>query len=201
MKKILVIGAAGTIGSAIVKELEIDTEILTAGFKSGTYQVDLGNNKSIEDLFHTIGSLDGIICAAARGVVFKPIEEMHLEDYIASAQQKLFGQIHVVLQGIKNLHDKGSITLTTGAFNRDFVENGSAASMVNSAIEGFVQAVSLGMPRGIRINVVSPSLLAESAEQYQKVCPGFNTVPASKVAKAYRRSIYGIQSGQVFQVN
>ncbi len=198
--KILVVGASGTIGSAIVKELQKDTDILSASLNSGDYKVDLGDVASIGKLFKNINDLDGIVCAAARGVVFKPLVDMSIDDYIASMQQKLLGQLYLALEGIKVLNDHGSITLTTGIMNRDFVQNGSAAAMVNNAVEGFVKAAALDLPRGIRMNVVSPALLEESVEKYSQLCPGFEPVSSAKVARAYRKSIYGIQSGQIYHV-
>ena len=196
--KVLIIGASGTIGSAIVQELKHDTQVLLASINHGDYKVDLANVDSITHLFQQTGKLDAIVCAASRGVIFKPVVEMTVEHYLASMQQKLFGQLSLVLEGIKVINDGGSITLTTGIMNRDFVRHGSAASMVNSAVEGFVKAVALDLPRGIRINAVSPSLLEESVKVYGELCPGFEPVSAAKVARVYRRSIYGIQSGQVF---
>lgn len=198
--KCLVIGATGTIGQAIVKELQADTELLTSSLNHGDYRVDLSDHDSITKLFKNTGPLDAIICAASRGVAFKPLPEMTLADYLTSMQQKLLGQIAVVLEGIQVLNDKGSITLTTGIMNHDFVKNGSAAAMVNSAINAFAQAASLDMPKGTRINVVSPALLQESAEKYAALCPGFEPVSSEKVARAYRKSIYGIQTGQVYHV-
>jgi len=85
--------------------------------------------------------------------------------------------------------------------NRDLVLNGSAAAMVNNAVEGFVKAASLELPRGIRINAVSPALLEESVEKYSELCPGFEPVSSAKVARAYRKSIYGVQSGQIYHVD
>lgn len=198
--KVLIIGASGKIGSAIVKELNQDTTLITANHTSGDFTVDLGDPASITHLFTQTGPLDGIVCAAARGVVFKPLAEMSIADYLASLQQKMLGQIHVALQGVKILKEHGSITLTTGVFNRDFVKNGSAAAVINNAVEGFVKAASLDLPHGIRINAVSPALIEESAKDYASACPGFETVSSAKVAKAYRRSIYGIQTGEVFCV-
>lgn len=198
--KILIIGGSGTIGSAIVNELKTDSEILTASLNNGDYSVDLADQASIQALFEQTGLLDAIICAASRGVVFQPVKDMTVADYQASMQQKLLGQICVALQGLQVLNEGGSITLTTGIMNTDFVAGGSAAAMVNNAVEGFVQAAALDLPNHIRMNVVSPSLLEESAETYAKLCPGFPTVPASKVAKAYRKSVYGIQTGKVISV-
>lgn len=201
MKKVLIIGASGTIGSAIQANLANDTHVISANYSSGDFKVDLGDSNAIAELFKHCGKLDGIICAAARGVVFKSIAEMSVADYLASMQQKLLGQIQVALTGITTLNDHGSITLTTGIFNRDFVKNGSAAALVNNAVEGFVKAAALDMPRGIRINVVSPALLEASAEKYATVCPGFEPVSSEKVARAYRRSFYGIQTGEIFHVS
>lgn len=195
MMKCLVIGATGTIGQAIVKELQPDTEILTASLNHGDFRVDLSDHDSIAELFHTTGKLDAIICAASRGVAFKPLAEMTLPDYLTSMQQKLLGQLMVALQGIKALNQGGSVTLTTGIMSHDFVKHGTAA-----AIDAFVQAAALDMPQCIRINAVSPALVQESAQKYAELCPGFEPVSSEKVARAYRKSLYGIQTGQVYRV-
>ena len=97
--KILLVGASGTIGSAIVKELKKDTDILSASLNSGNYKVDLSDLNSIIKLLENIDDLDGIVCAASRGVVFKPLLEMTLDDYVASIQQKLLGQLSLALEG------------------------------------------------------------------------------------------------------
>ena len=199
--KILVIGATGTIGSAIIQELKNDTDLVTASLNSGDYRVDLADPSSIVNMLKQVGQLDGIICAASRGVIFKPLLEMTVEDYLSSMQQKLFGQQTLVLKGIELLNDYGSITLTTGIMNRDFVKHGSAAAAVNNAVEGFVKTAAIEMPRGIRINAVSPALLEPSVEKYATLCPGFEPVSAAKVARAYRKSIYGVQSGQIYHVH
>ena len=198
--KVLVIGGSGTIGRAVVNELKPDTSIITASLNQGDYKVDLDDTASIDHLFDAIPEVNAVVCVASRGVVFKPVIDMRVEDYGKSMQQKLLGQINIVLQSIKKISDRGSITLTTGVFSHDFVENGSAAAMVNNAVEGFVRAAALDLPRGIRINAVSPALLEESAEAYASLCPGFEPVSSEKVARVYRKSIYGIQTGSIYDV-
>lgn len=198
--KVLILGSSGTIGSAVVKELSRDTELVTANRTSGDYRVDLSEEQSIRQLFALTGPLDGIVCAGSRGVTFKPLQEMTIQDYQESLVSKLLGQIQVVLQGLHVLQPHGSMTLTTGMMNRDFVRGGTAASLVNSAVEGFARAAALDLPNGIRLNVVSPNVLEASVEKYAALCPGFEPVSAEKVARAYRKSIYGIQTGMVFQV-
>ncbi len=197
--KAVVIGASGTIGQYVVKELAKDTEVISASVNKGDIKVDLSNPESIDQMYQSINNLDAVICVASRGVVFKPLNEMTTAEYLASMQQKLFGQLQVALGGIQALNTRGSITLTTGIMNHDFVKSGSAAALVNNAIDGFVQAAALDMPRGIRINVVSPALLEDSKERYADFCPGFEPVAGEVVARSYRKSVYGIQTGQIYR--
>ena len=74
------------------------------------------------------------------------------------------------------------------------------ATTVNAALEGFVKAAACELKRGQRINVVSPTMLSESQEAYGPFFPGFESVPAARVALAYRRSIEGVQTGRVYTV-
>ena len=77
---------------------------------------------------------------------------------------------------------------------------GAAASTVNRALEGFVVAAAIELPRGIRINLVSPTLLEESMPQFGSFAPGVIPVPAATAAQAYKRSILGAHTGQVYKV-
>jgi hypothetical protein len=43
-------------------------------------------------------------------------------------------------------------------------------------------------------------MLSESQEAYGPFFPGFESVPAARVALAYRRSIEGVQTGRVYTV-
>lgn len=198
--KVLLVGATGDIGKAIKQELSKDTEIITASYSQSNINVDLASTESIQRMYQSIGKIDAVICAAARGVIFAPLAEMDLTKYISSLQCKLLGQIDLVIQGLSYLNDRGSFTLTTGLLNVDPIANGSAAAVVNSGIEGFVVAAAIDMPKQLRINAVSPALLTESKDRYGALFPGYETVSAEKVALAYRKSVYGKQSGKIYQV-
>ena len=78
--KALVIGAAGTVGQYVVKELERDTQIISAGINRGDVKVDLGDAESIHKMYQAVDSLDAVICVASRGVVFKPLGDMTAAD-------------------------------------------------------------------------------------------------------------------------
>ena len=98
------------------------------------------------------------------------------------------------------LRDGGSITLISGILSAEPIRNGANATEVNAAIEGFVADAAIELPRGLRINAVSPTVLTESLEGYGPFFPGFESVPAARVALAYQRSVEGAQTGRVYRV-
>jgi len=65
--------------------------------------------------------------------------------------------------------------------------------MVNGALESFARAAALDLPRGIRINTVSPPFMKETAEAMG--LPG--GLPAAENAKTYVRLVQGKRTGQV----
>lgn len=99
-----------------------------------------------------------------------------------------------------HLNDGASITLTSGIVSHEPIRYGANATAVNAAVDGFVRAAAIELPRGLRINAVSPSVLQESMEGYGPYFHGFEPVPASRVAMAYVKSVDGLQTGQVYRV-
>jgi NAD(P)-dependent dehydrogenase (short-subunit alcohol dehydrogenase family) len=113
---------------------------------------------------------------------------------------KLKGQINLVLLGIPFINDGGSFTLTSGVMMDDPILKGASAAMANGGIQAFVRASAIEMPRGIRINNVSPNVLIESMDKYADFFQGFKAVPAADVALAYKKSVLGAQTGQTYKV-
>ena len=74
------------------------------------------------------------------------------------------------------------------------------AATANGALAGFVTAAAIDMPRGLRVNVVSPSLLDPSAPRYGAWLPGHEPVAAARVGRTCAKSIEGALSGQVIVV-
>ena len=199
--KIMIVGASGTVGRAVVAELEKQGqhEIIHVGRHQGDLQVDMTDEASVDALFARTGNVDAII-ATTGNLFFGPLPEMTAENFNQGLQDKLLGQVRLALKGQHFLNDGGSITLTSGIIADEPIAQGVNATTVNAALAGFVNAAACELPRGIRINLVSPTMLTESAEAYGAFFPGFESVPAAKVALAYRKSVEGIQSGQVFKV-
>lgn len=197
--RILVVGASGMIGQAVVAELQSRHEIVTAGRSTGDVRLDLTDAGSIRAGYRAAGRLDAVVCTAGH-VTFKVLAEMTAADYDVGIRDKLMGQVNLVLLGREHLADGGSFTLTGGVLDRDPIAQGSSASMVNGALNAFALAAAIELERGLRINVVSPGILTESMGAYAPYFRGFEPVPAARVALAYSKSVEGRLTGRVLRV-
>jgi NAD(P)-dependent dehydrogenase (short-subunit alcohol dehydrogenase family) len=197
--RILIIGGTGTVGQAAASGLK-KHHIITAGRSTGDMSVDVMNEASIRALFGKVGKLDAVITTAGH-VHFGPVTSMTADQFRKGLDGKLMGQINVALIAMHHVSDGGSITLTSGVTNRDVIRQGANAAAVNGALDAFVKSAAIEMPRGIRINVVSPGLLEESAQKYDGFFPGHNPVSSARVGLAYAKSVEGGLTGQVITVD
>ena len=196
---ILVVGAAGTVGQAVVKALSRRHEIVSAGRSAGDVTVDLMNEDSVRAMYAKLGKLDAVVACAGH-VHFGPVSAMTPEQFRKGLNDKLMGQVNLVLLGMEHVNDGGSFTLTSGVLDRDPVRQGANAAAVNGAIGAFVKGAAIEMPRGLRINAVSPGLLEESETKYEGFFPGHEPVSSARVGLAYVKSVEGALTGQVFTV-
>lgn len=197
--RILVVGASGTVGQAAIQALSARHEIVTAGRSSGDVTVDLMDEASVRAMFEKLGRLDAVVSAAGH-VHFGPLATMTPTQFRKGLDDKLMGQINLVLIGQPHVNDGGSFTLTSGVLDRDPIRQGANAAAVNGAIGGFVKGAAIEMPRGIRINAVSPGLLEESAQKYDGFFPGHEPVSSARVGLAYVKSVEGALTGQVVAI-
>jgi len=191
--RVIVIGATGTIGSAVVAALSARHEVVAVGNKQGAIRVDLASTESIAQLFQTIGKFDALVCAAGRAA-FGSLDDLKDADFQIGLSNKLMGQVNLVRTGRQHIRDNGSFTLTSGVLSREPMKGSASISMVNAGLEGFARAVALELPRGIRINVVSPPWVTETLLA-RKMDPSLG-LPAATVALAYLSSVEGTATGQ-----
>ncbi len=195
--KILIVGANGLLGSGAVAALSKGNDIIQAS-RSGDVSVDLTDPNSIAAMYEQVGKVDAVI--SATGVVpFKILTELTLDDYRAGINDKVLGQVELVRQGLEYVTDGGSFTLTTGITERAPIPTGAVASLANGALESFVLAAATEMPRGMRINAVSPSVLVE-ATGYHPYFIGFEQVTLKACGKAYAKSVNGKKNGHTYKV-
>jgi len=191
--RILVIGASGTIGKAVVDALSGGNEVIRASSKTSPTKVDIANANSIRGMYHSLGRVDHVVCCAGNAK-FGPLEQLSDEDFRFCLDHKLMGQVNVVRYGFENVNDGGSFTVTSGVLAQNPMKGSSAISLVNAGLEGFVRAAALEAPRGIRVNVVSPPWVTETLIAYKMDPSG--GIPAAQVAKTYVKAVEGEDTGR-----
>ena len=197
--KILLIGATGLLGQAVKQELEGEHEIIGAALEGAQINVDKTKPDQIREMFEKIGKVDAVISTAG-DAPFVPLEELTPELNDVGIESKLKGQINLVLIGMDYVNDGGSFTLTTGILMDDPIPKGTSSAMTNGAITGFVKSAAIELPRGIRINNVSPNVFSEASKEHRDTFQGFEPVSIEKVALAFRKSVNGKQTGQTYKV-
>jgi NAD(P)-dependent dehydrogenase (short-subunit alcohol dehydrogenase family) len=197
--KILLVGASGTLGRAVAAEFGARHDIVTAGRSSGDVRMDLADASSIDSALATVGMVDAIVSAAGH-VAFGPMLEMTDAQWQLGLHEKLMGQVRLALLGVPHLRDGGSITLVTGVLSTEPIRLGASAALVNGALEAFVRSAALELPRGLRINAVSPGVLVESMDAYAPFFRGFEPVPAARAAMGFARSVEGADTGKTYRI-
>jgi len=110
--KVMVIGATGTIGKALVTTLGGRHEVIRVSRKLGI-KVDIEDSRSIKQLFENIKPIDAVVSCAGRAA-FRPLAQLNDDDFQLSLRSKLMGQVNLVRIGMNHVRDSGSFTLTGG---------------------------------------------------------------------------------------
>ncbi len=190
--KIVVIGATGTIGTAVADALAPRHEVVRAS-RRGPVKADIEDPASLARLFEAVKDVDAVVCCAGTAA-FKPLDQLAEADFQLGLRSKLMGQVHVVLTAMRHVKDGGSITLTSGVLAREPMPGGAAISLVNAALEGFVTGAAIELPRGLRVNVVSPPWISETLAALKMDPRG--GIPAAACAKAYVAAVEGKDRGR-----
>jgi NAD(P)-dependent dehydrogenase (short-subunit alcohol dehydrogenase family) len=194
MKRVLIIGSTGLLGSAVAKNLQASYEVIEASRTSQMHPVDISKTESLIALFEKVGKVDSIICTA--GVAnFKGFHEASDQDWSFGLANKLMGQVNTVRLGSKYINHLGSITLTTGVLSTYPMQGSSIVTTVNSAVEGFVKSAALELKDQVRVNAVSPGWISETlAQMNMDTSIGLS---AAEVAEKYRELIESDATGAI----
>lgn len=194
--RILIIGATGTIGRAIVSALSAGNEIISASLQRAPIKVDVANPASIRQMYSSLGKLDAVVCAAGQAK-FAPLDQLSDADFRFCLDNKLMGQVNIVRYGFAHIEDGGSFTLTTGILAQAPMPGSAGISLVNAGLEGFVRAAALEAPRKIRVNAVSPPWVTETLEALKMDTS--QGLPSAVVARSYLRSVTGADTGSILR--
>lgn len=193
--RLLVIGATGTIGRAVVQLLGSRHEIVAASASRSPLTVDIAQPDSLRALFRSVGTVDAILSVAGKARM-APLAQLSDADFQFCLANKLMGQVNVVRLGLEHVRPGGSITVTSGVLSHTPMPGSAAISLVNAGLEGFVRAAALES-RSVRLNVVSPPWVTETLHAYQQDLPGGRT--AADVATLYAQAVEGDAHGATIE--
>jgi NAD(P)-dependent dehydrogenase (short-subunit alcohol dehydrogenase family) len=191
--KIIIAGASGRIGKEVDKALSNSHDIVRVGFRSGDVQCDYTDPESVSGMFEKIGEFDSLISVIGGDSVFKPFAELNDEDFRYGFERKFLGQIRFLKLGESFVRDNGSFIFTSGFLSQYPNPFSIATGPLNAAIDTFVTNSASLLPRGIRINVVSPAPIVDPGQE------GQGLVTAAETAKLYVEAVDGDITGKVLR--
>lgn len=198
--KILIIGASGDIGQVVCDDLGTRHDLIRVSRSSGDINADIGDRDSLVAMYDKVGTVDAVVSATGT-VHFGRLPDFTHDQMMIGLNNKVMGQINLVLTGLNHVAEGGSFTLTSGILDRDPIIMGVGPAVANAALGGFVVSAALDMPHRQRINVVSPGLLEVSEAAYRDIFHGHEAVSSKRVALAYAKSVQGAITGQVITVD
>lgn len=191
--RIIIVGASGRIGTEVDKALSGSHDIVRIGVRSGDVQCNYTVPESVRDMFDKVGEFDALISVAGGDSTFKPFPALDDDDYRYGFERKFLGQIRFLKLGESFVRDNGSFVFTSGYLSQYPNPASIATGPLNAAVDTFVKNTASLLPRGIRINVVSPAPIVEPGQE------GKGLVTAAETAKLYVKAVEGNITGKVLR--
>jgi len=116
---------------------------------------DVSDEQQVIHLYEQVGSFDHLVVTAAGDIVYKPFEDISLDEVHKVVNAKLIGAFLLVKYGKPLLRSGASIVFTSGI--NAFIPPGrsSIVSAANGALIAFARALAVELGP-IRVNTVSP---------------------------------------------
>jgi len=187
--KVLVLGASGDIGFAIVRKLVLDGMIVVAHFNHNKarisllveelgeanvipIQADLTSLESVNELISEIDSIHSFVHAAGNTYegLFEETTDQIIEELWSMHVYQPIRIIRELLPSIRQ-NGNGSIVLITSIWGETGASNEVMYSAVKGAQISFVKALGKELaPTGIRVNAVAPGAIETSmTDHYDQV--------------------------------
>ena len=144
-------------------------------------------------MFVEVGEFDSLITVAGRDSKFKSFQDLDDVDYRYGFERKFLGQVRFPKYGENVIRDDGSFVFTSGFLSHYPNPASIATGPLNADVDTFVNNTAPMLPRGIRINVVSPEPIVEPGQG------GNGLVTAAETAKFHVQAVEGNITGQVLR--
>ena len=146
------------IASAVEELGKISKDIL--GITSNVRDLEDEKN-AVAKITDHFGSLDGVIANAGMGV-FKPVDELEIEDWNSMIDTNLTGLFHTLKASVEELkRSEGYFITISSLAGTNFFENGSGYNASKFGAVGFTQAAMVDLRKyGIKISTIMPGSVA-----------------------------------------
>ena len=136
MKTVILIGALGKMGQAVLTGLG-KNKVITAG-RSGDVDhiVDITSEQSIRALYEKVGHFDAVVNTVGF-CEYGNFTEMAEAQWMTTIMSKMMGQINLVRIGQEYIADGGSFTLISGILNMKPIPFAIADATASGAIDTF----------------------------------------------------------------
>lgn len=171
-KRVLVVGGTSGIGMEVASQiLQAGGDVTVVGRSEERLQqtlttfgsdlpckgiaCDISNEQQVKHLFKQVGAFDHLVVTAAGDIVYKPFQDISLDEVHNVVNAKLIGAFLLVKYGRPFMRSGASIVFTSGI--NAFIPPGksSIVSAANGALIAFARALAVELGP-IRVNTVSP---------------------------------------------
>ncbi len=116
---------------------------------------------AVEKIVERFGSLDVAIANAGLGI-FKPVDELSLEDWNAMTETNLTGCFHTLKASVEELKKTQGYYITIASLaGTNFFENGSGYNASKFGVVGFTQAAMIDLRKyNIKVSTIMPGSVA-----------------------------------------
>lgn len=191
--KALLVGATGTIGSAVARLLKQHRVEVIGAHRKSTPALDITQPDSITAYYAQLGQVDAVICTAG-AAGFNSLGQLSDDEVELGIRSKLLGQVNLVRRGLGHLNPGGVFILTGGVLAYSPLPKTSMIALVNGGLESFARAAALELTDGRRIVVVHPDWVDVTAAKAGIQLPNLPT--ADQTATAYWQALQGSATGK-----
>lgn len=196
-RRVLLVGATGTIGAAVAEALRADHDVVGAARSGTDVTVDATSAASVAAMYAEVGPFDDLVSTMGSAVP-GALWDLSEDDLDRSFRLKVLSQVNLVRLGLPTLRSGGSITLSGGVLGTEPQYGFAAVSMANAAVDGFCAAAAVELAGRARVNSVAPVFVLESLQAAGIAdAAGYDVQTAAESALGYRAAVRGSFTGRV----
>lgn len=174
---VVVVGGGTGIGRAVARDCaaksanvtiasrnrdRLDGAARELGSQVSARPVDMTDAAAVEAWARDLGPVDHLVITAS-SAVHGAFETLDIADVQSMFEAKFFGPYRIAKAVLPYLREGASITFFSGVLSRRPGVNCSGLGAVNSAVEGLTRGLALELGPDIRVNCVSPGMVASEA--------------------------------------